>query len=138
MLNIIYKEGNNNNNKSYIIFPDLDLGSDNCISERTNNESLELRKLKLLVTGFISKSYVNSYKSFDGKIKQILEIFIENIKLVDKVIENKNIYYNNDIKKNIFKNYYKTISLKIIDNCKDKISNRLFEILIANRNKKIV
>ena len=93
MLNIIYKEGNNNNNKSYIIFPDLDLGSDNCISERTNNESLELRKLKLLVTGFISKSYVNSYKSFDGKIKQILEIFIENIKLVDKVIENKNIYY---------------------------------------------
>ena len=78
MLNIIYKEGNNNNNKSYIIFPDLDLGSDNCISERTNNESLELRKLKLLVTGFISKSYVNSYKSFDGKIKQILEIFIKN------------------------------------------------------------
>ena len=126
MLNIIYKEGNNNNNKSYIIFPDLDLGSDNCISERTNNESLELRKLKLLVTGFISKSYVNSYKSFDGKIKQILEIFIENIKLVDKVIENKNIYYNNDIKKNIFKNYYKDISFKITEDCKNKISKRLF------------
>ena len=62
MLNIIYKEGNSNKNVSYIIFPDLNLGLDGgYISERTNNESLEVRKLKLLVTGFISKSYISSY-----------------------------------------------------------------------------
>jgi DNA-binding cell septation regulator SpoVG len=138
MLNIIYKEGNSNKNVSYIIFPDLNLGLDGgYISERTNNESLELRKLKLLVTGFISKSYVSSYNSYDGKVKQILEIFIKNNKLVNKVIENKNIYYNNDIKKNIFKNYYKDISFKITEDCKNKISKRLFEIFIANRNKNI-
>jgi hypothetical protein len=63
------------------------------------------------------------------KLKQILTIFIKNNKLVNKVIENKNIYYNNDIKKNIFKNYYKDISLKIIENCKDKIQIDFLKLL---------
>ena len=82
-------------------------------------------------------SNLDLYLSFDGKIKQILKIFIKNNKLVDKVIENKNRYYNNDIKKNIFKNYYKEISFKFTEDCKDKIFKRFFEFFIANRNKKI-
>lgn len=108
----------------------LDINRTNCI----NNESLESRRLKLLVTGFVSASDIDSFSLFDRKIKQILEIFIKNNKLVNKVIENKNIYYNNDIKKNLFKNYYKEISFKI--NCNDNFSDRIFENFILNRNKK--
>jgi hypothetical protein len=135
MLNIIYKNGTDINTDNISIYPEFNFGLQT--NDRTNNDSLELRKLKLLVTGFIVPSEVDSFSSIDGKLKQILTIFIKNNKLVNKVIENKNIYYNNDIKKNIFKNYYKDISLKIIENCKDKISNRLFETFIANRNKQI-
>ena len=91
MLNLIYN--NNNNNIFYLGI------SREILNNQIKHENLELRKLKLVITGFYCLSNLDLYLSFDGKIRQILEIFIKNNKLVHKVIENKNRYYNNDIKK---------------------------------------
>ncbi len=135
MLNLIYNTDNNNENTTTIIFPNSYSELNGTINDRTSKESLELQKLKLLVTGFNKSSNLDVSFSFDGKIKQILEIFINNNKLVNKVIENKNIYYTNDIKKIIFKNNYKNIFFQLNDSINDKISKRIFEIFIINRNK---
>jgi hypothetical protein len=131
MLNLIYKNDNINPNLYYLGI------SRQILNNSIKNENLELRKLKLVITEFYCLSNLDLYLSFDGKIKQILEIFIKNNKLVNKVIENKNRYYNNDIKKNLLKKKIKSIFLKSDVNLKDFFNKNFFEIFIININKKI-
>ena len=130
MLNLIYKNNNNDENIFYLVIPN------GTLNNQIEHDNVELRKLKLVVTGFYCLSNLDLYLSFDGKIKQILEIFIKNNKLVNKVIENKNIYYNNDIKKNTLKQNIKSIFFKFDDNLKQMFNNNLFGVFITNINKK--
>ena len=58
------------------------------VNNRSSDEFLELRYLKLALIGFFNKNEKTNFLA-DIKIKQILKEFIKNIKLVNKVIENK-------------------------------------------------
>jgi hypothetical protein len=131
MLNLSYKNINNDNNVFY-----LDISRE-ISNNQIKHEHLELRKLKLVITGFYCLSNLDLYLSFDGKIKQILKIFIKNNKLVDKVIENKNRYYNNDIKKNILKKKIKNIFFKSNESLKKNFNKNFFGTFIPNINKNV-
>jgi hypothetical protein len=131
MLNLSYKNINNDNNVFY-----LDISRE-ISNNQIKHENLELRKLKLVITGFYCLSNLDLYLSFDGKIKQILKIFIKNNKLVDKVIENKNRYYNNDIKKNILKKKIKNIFFKSNESLKKNFNKNFFGTFIPNINKNV-
>ena len=131
MLNLSYKNINNDNNVFY-----LDISRE-ISNNQIKHENLELRKLKLIITGFYCLSNLDLYLSFDGKIKQILKIFIKNNKLVDKVIENKNRYYNNDIKKNILKKKIKNIFFKSNESLKKNFNKNFFGTFIPNINKNV-
>lgn len=128
MLNIIY---NNNNNDNFY----LGISPEILDNQRENDEfKLNVNKMKLVIIGFYSPSKLDLYLPFDGKIKQILEIFIKNNKLVHKVIENKNRYYNYDIKKNEFKEKSKNVFFKFGKNLIDILNQDVFEIFVANLN----
>lgn len=138
MLNLIYKASSNNNNNEYVIFPKWYVGLDGYTSNRSNEETLELRQLKLVSTGFNKPLNLNDEFSFDGVVKIILERFRTNLIIVDKVIENKNLYYYNDIKKLALKFDYKVFFSKCTNELKKKllkVRKRRFEIFIANRTK---
>jgi hypothetical protein len=103
------------------------------IEYKNYDKFLEACKLKLVITGFNKKVNLNSFCSFDAKIQQILNEFVKKNKLVNKVIENKNIYYFNDLKKIFLKLNNKNIFFKlnlIIDD--NKIQNNIFEYFFLN------
>ena len=133
---------NNNNIKSSnnedINFEKL-LNDDGFFTKnRSIEETLELRRLKLVSTGFIQPLKLNEKFSFDGTAKTILENFRTSLIIVDKVIENKNLYYNCDIKKLSLDDNYELIFSKITNELIKKlvvIRTRLFEFFIANKNQ---
>lgn len=130
MLNLVYKNGDNEGKLVY------DLENFENINDLNNDKSLELRQLKLVITGFKKMSNLNIFFSVETKIKNILEIFINNSKLVNKVIENKNIYYNNDINMIFSKNNYKSIFSQLNKDLNDNLKMSFFEFFILNRNYK--
>ena len=109
-------------------------------NNRSIEETLELRRLKLVSTGFNQPPLkLNEKFSFDGTAKTILENFRTSLIIVDKVIENKNLYYNCDIKKLSLDDNYELIFSKITNELIKKlvvIRTRLFESFIANKNQK--
>ena len=133
---------NNNNIKSSnnedINFEKL-LNDDGFFTKnRSIEETLELRRLKLVSTGFIQPLKLNEKFSFDGTAKTILENFRTSLIIVDKVIENKNLYYNCDIKKLSLDDNYELIFSKINNELIKElvvIRTRLFEFFIANKNQ---
>lgn len=135
---------NNNNIKSSnnedINFEEL-LNDDGFFTNnRSIEETLELRRLKLVSTGFNHPPLkLNEKFSFDGTVKTILENFRTSLIIVDKVIENKNLYYDCDIKKLSLNDNYELIFSKITDELIKKlvvIRTRLFEFFLANKNQK--
>lgn len=139
ILNSIYKHGYNLENNQYIVFPKWYIGLDGYINNRTDEESLELQQLKLVVTGFDKPSHLTKKLSVEGKVKQVLKFFIKKLILVNKVIENNYLYYGNDFKY-IYFNYIYYKIFKKSDNRLFKILNKIrkrrFEIFISNRNRK--
>lgn len=136
MLHLIYENGNTYDD-NYVINRDW-FGEDGYIKKRTYQDYLELRKLKLVLTGFDKPSKLNDEFSIDGKIKQVLNIFVKNLIIVDKVIENKNFYYLKGKKQIILKNNYKDLFKHFDDNLKIKFLNtrkRRLECFIVNRHK---
>jgi hypothetical protein len=101
-------------------------------SIRTSDEFLELRYLKLAVIGFLNDNEKINF-SVDIKINQILKEFIKNIKLVNKVIENK--YRSLKEKRN-----YSLTAKQFLINGNDFSQNtsksffQLFLVNIINRN----
>lgn len=133
MLNTIYKDGNNTETEQYVVFSKWYSGLEGYNTNRVNEESLELRKLKLIVTGF-HKSLNNNL--MNDKLKQFLKVFISNMKLVNKIIVNKlNVDKNKIALKTDYENIFFESDEDLIKKL-HKIRKRRFEIFIANRNKK--
>jgi hypothetical protein len=103
-------------------------------SIRTSDEFLELRYLKLAVIGFLNDNEKINF-SVDIKINQILKEFIKNIKLVNKVIENKYRFLSLKEKRN-----YSLTAKQFLINGNDFSQNtsksffQLFLVNIINRN----
>jgi hypothetical protein len=103
-------------------------------STRTSDEFLELRYLKLAIIGFFHKNGKIDFL-VDIRIKQILKEFIKNVKLVNKVIENKYRFLSLKEKRNYNLNYK-----QFLNNANDLSSNisqsffQLFLVNLINRN----
>lgn len=140
MLNSIYKTGNDLNTTNYIIFPKWHIGFDGY--NRVVDESIELRKLKTTLIGFEKKCLLlNENFSFNGKIKQLLDVFMVGVLTRNKVIERKSKYYYKyleDNKNKLLKINFEKLYFNLDDESKSKLKKtkkRRFEFFIANRNK---